>query len=221
MATPPPQTPGRTSHTGRLAQPLQLPALTSKDITALQIFLAAFSTFRAADYLFSAQHTTTYAELAFPLWAWALACLTVAWCLTVGTAARVHFIVWLGHATGTVTYLALAIGALQQSIHTTASTPITAVTSLIDWTWWLAGLTVLGASPIIAARAARAHGRELGRASTATCLIAAAAATIVAFSPIIPIDGARNVGPLATVMLLHGYLAARMAPTLDTPAEPE
>lgn len=30
-----------------------------------------------------------------------------------------------------------------------------------------------------------------------------------------------NVGPLATVMLLHGYLAARMAPTLDTPAEPE
>ena len=81
MATPPPQTPGRTSQTGRLAQPLQLPALTSKDITGLQIFLAAFSTFRAADYLFSTQHTTTYAELAFPLWAWALACLTVAWCL--------------------------------------------------------------------------------------------------------------------------------------------
>ena len=52
-------------------------------------------------------------------------------------------------------------------------------------------------------------------------LLAAATTTIVAFSPIIPIDGARNVGPLATVMLLHGYLAARMAPTLDTPAEPE
>ena len=221
MATPPPQTPGRTSQTGRLAQPLQLPALTSKDITGLQIFLAVFSLFRASDYLFSAQHTTTYAELAFPLWAWALACLTVAWCLTVGTAARVHFIVWLGHATGAVTYLALAIGALQQSIHTTASTPITAVTSLIDWPWWLAGLTVFGASPIIAARAARARGRELGRASTAACLIAAAATTIVAFSPIIPIDGARNVGPLATVMLLHGYLAARMSPTLDPPAEHE
>ena len=220
MATHTPTEPGRPSR-NRLSWELSLPALTGRDITGLQIFLAAFSTFRAADYLFSAQHTTTYAELAFPLWAWALACLTVAWCLLVGTAARVHFIVWLGHATGTVTYLALAIGALQQSIHTTASTPITAVTSLIDWPWWLAGLTVFTVSPIIAARAARAHGRTLGRASTATCLAAAATTTIVAFSPIIPIDGARNVGPLATVMLLHGYLAARMAPTLDTPAEPE
>ena len=28
-------------------------------------------------------------------------------------------------------------------------------------------------------------------------------------------------GHIATVMLLHGYLAARMSPTLDTPAEPE
>lgn len=220
MATPPPTAPGRPSR-NRLSWELSLPALTGRDITGLQIFLAAFSTFRAADYLFSAQHTTTYAELAFPLWAWALACLTVAWCLLVGTAARIHFIVWLGHATGAVTYLALTIGALQQSIHTTASTPVTAVTALVDWPWWLAGLTVFGASPIIAARAARARGRELGRASTATCLIAAATTTIVAFSPIIPIDGARNVGPLATVMLLHGYLAARMAPTLDTPAEPE
>lgn len=197
-----------------LAWPLHLPALTSKDINGLQIFLAIFSVFRASDYLFSARPTVTYAELAFPLWTWATACLTIAWLLLVGIASATHYLVWLGHALGAATYLGLSLGALLQAIDTTPEGPIIA---LIHWPWWLLALTLFAASPLTAACAATRLGRDVGKASAAATIAAATIAAIVAFSPIIELDGARAIGPLATVMLLHGYLAVRMAPTPTTP----
>ena len=210
MATPPPQTPGRTSQTGRLAQPLQLPALTSKDITGLQIFLAVFSLFRASDYLFSTRHNTTIAELAFPLWVWAAACIGIAWALLTGTAAKNHLLVWTGHATGAVTYLGLTLGALLQAIATTPDGPLT---TLIPWPWWLLTLALFTTSTIAAAWTATRTGR-FTRSSLIACIAAATAATITACAPIIHLDGARAVGPLSTVMLLHIYLAVRMAPPM-------
>ena len=209
MHTPPPQTPGRTSQTGRLAQPLQLPALTSKDITGLQIFLAVFSVFRAGDYLFSIHAAVSFAELAFPLWVWAVSCLVVAWCILVGTAARSHFLVWVGHAIGAVAYLGLSLGALMQSIVTTRDGPVLAA---IETPLWIIALGAFVASPIVAAALSARIGRSVGRASAWACVATTAACAIVAFSPIIALDGARGVGPILTVMCIHGWLAARMGP---------
>lgn len=104
MSTTTPNTAGRSPKT-LLAGELRLPSLTGRDIATLQIFLAVFSVFRAADYLFSIHAAITFAELAFPLWVWAVSCLVVAWCILVGTAARSHFLVWVGHAIGAVAYL--------------------------------------------------------------------------------------------------------------------
>ena len=55
-------------------------------------------------------------------------------------------------------------------------------------------------------------GRSVGRASAWACVATTAACAIVAFSPIIALDGARGVGPILTVMCIHGWLAVRMGP---------
>ena len=68
------------------------------------------------------------------------------------------------------------------------------------------------ASPIVAAALSARIGRSVGRASAWACAATTAACAIVAFSPIIALDGARGVGPILTVMCIHGWLAVRMGP---------
>ena len=206
MAPTTPTKPVHPSKTGRLSQRLVLASFTSWDIATLTLFLATFSLFRASDLSYSVVHETTLAELAIPIAVWDAAFYTVAWLLFVGLAAQRHFIVWCGHAIGIVLYFGLTVGAFVHLIALQQDGPITA---LLPAGWWHVALYFLSASVIVAACFAGGWG---GGVPTATKWVTLAVCGLASFVPIIPLDGSRQLGPLAAIVLIHGYTAARMGP---------
>ena len=214
MATPVARAARRASNTGRrLSKPLVLPAFTGCDVTVIAVALGTFSLFRSADLSYSVAHTTSVAELALPIVFWATGFWFVAWLILVGVAAQRHFLMWLGHSLGVVLYLGLTVGALLHLITAQETGPIT---GLLPAPWWYIALTVICASVIIGLGFTGGRG---DRAPGVTVRVTLAASLLVAFSPVIPLDGSRGLGPLLCVTIMHGYMAIRMGPLPLTAAE--
>ena len=92
--------------------------LTTTDIVVIKAILAVSALARSVDYGTSATSMTGSAgiEQSLPAWLWALMCGTVGVLIVSGMACRVHTVVWAGHFLGAITYLALAVGAVQYTI---------------------------------------------------------------------------------------------------------
>lgn len=208
MATDATPIPRHTSRTERASRPLVLPAFTSRDVTVWALLLASFALYRAADLTYSVAHVTSVAELAIPRGFWAGGFFTVAGLIYLGVAAQRHIFMWLGHALAMVLYFALTVGAFLHLLTQQDDGPITA---LIPNAWWFIALAAMTVAVVIAAR-----GVTGGAPAVWVCGFSAA---LVAFSPAIPLDGSRGLGPLMCVTLMHGYMAARMGPVPLTAAE--
>lgn len=83
------------------------------DAITLKIVLIFMAANRAFDYFtptfVSPSTVTEVMQTAFPMWAWGCMILLPLFCLIIGLAARIHFMVWLGHGLLAVVYLALIV----------------------------------------------------------------------------------------------------------------
>ena len=207
MHTPVARAARRASSTGRrLSKPLVLPAFTGCDVTVIGLLLGTFALFRSADLSHSVAHQTSVAELALPVVFWATGFWFVAALILFGVAAQRHFLLWLGHSLGVVLYLGLTVGALLHLITAQETGPIT---GLLPAPWWFIALGVLCSVVIVGVAFADGRG---GPAPIVTMLVTLAASLLVSFSPVIPLDGSRVLGPLICVTVMHGYMAVRMGP---------
>lgn len=183
--------------------------LTPRDLDWVQLILAFLAANRAFDYAWLPSGALPVVELAIDAQVWGALFAFTAYAILVGKAGRLHVLVWAGHAVGVVCYGLLAVsGLIRLATHPSEQ--------LVSW-WpapmWGAMCVGFFAVTLLAAWWARRRGRCGGELGFNTIIRASAVVTLLGvITPITPLDGGYQVGPIILTTIMHALIAVRMGP---------